>query len=115
MRTKSGAVGAERLEAGANRDLPGRAAGNRRTGREAGGCDAKRLRVLGVNDRLHGIDTGMRQERPPARADHGFPGDAPVLLWNVAAGALATSGRDNNSRNSARHMASLRSPLRHSL
>jgi hypothetical protein len=56
---------------------------------------------------LHGVDPRMVKKGRQGWADHRFAGDTPVLLWKVAADALATSGRNNDSRNSARHVAPL--------
>jgi hypothetical protein len=82
---------------------------------EAGGCGVKRLGVLRMYDGLHRTNPRMPKEGCQGRSDHRLTGNISVLLWNVTANALATSGRDDDGRNSAHHMALLRSRLRHSL
>jgi hypothetical protein len=98
---------AERFQPGVNRGLPRRPAPNRGQVLEPDGRGAKRHRVLRMYHGLHGVDPRMLKKSRQGRADHGFPGNPPILLWKVAADALATSGRNNDSRNSARHVAPL--------
>ena len=56
-----------------------------------------------MNDRLHGVDPQVAKKRNKSRADHRLSSDFSILLRHLAAGAIAASARDDDSRNSRRH------------
>ena len=56
-----------------------------------------------MNDRLHRIDLRMRQKRRRVGRIDRLPGDGPILLGNLTAGALAAPGCDNDRRNPPGH------------
>ena len=96
--------GAQRREAGTHRSLPRGAAGNRRQQiAETGGGGAKDALIVGMNDRLYGIDLRVAEKGGQSRADHRFPGDLAILFGHVAAGAIAAPSCDNNGRDLSRH------------
>jgi hypothetical protein len=43
------------------------------------------------------------EKRAQGRPDHRLAGDVAILLWDAAAGALATAGRDDHSGHQTRH------------
>ena len=54
------------------------------------------------------VDLRVAAKSRKRRADRRLAGNGPVLLGNVAAGALAPPGRDDDSRNHAHHGRSAR-------
>ena len=63
----------------------------------------KGLVIVRMNDRLHGVDFRVYEERGKGRADHRLAGDLPILLGHFAASAKPAPGRDDNSRYPRRH------------
>ena len=95
----------KRLEPGAHRSLPRRAAGNRRGESFPGRRSPRGMNrlsaplITGCTD----ADAGMLQERAQRRPDHRLAGNVAILLWNAAAGALAAARCDDNSGHQTRH------------
>jgi hypothetical protein len=85
-----------------NRNLPRGSAGHRfHQFRKPATRSAKEVFIGEVDHRLHHIDLRMTTKRRKGRADRGRAGEDPVLLWDVAAGALTPACRNDYSRNDA--------------
>jgi hypothetical protein len=56
-----------------------------------------------MDDRLDRTDLWVREEGTQGRANDCLPGDGPILLGHLTAGALAAPGCDNDSRTPPGH------------
>jgi hypothetical protein len=56
-----------------------------------------------MDDRLHGADLAVPRKQRQARPDDGFPGQIPVLLGHLAAGAKPAAGSDDDGGNRGAH------------
>src|SRR5579862_7215666 len=60
-----------------------------------------------MDDRLHDADLRVAEEGAQSRTNHRLAGDIAILFGNIAAGAFAASGCDDDSSHHARHEVSL--------
>ena len=56
-----------------------------------------------MDNRLHQRDLRVIEKRAERWTDHRLAGNVTILLWHIAAGALAPSARDDDRGHRARH------------
>jgi hypothetical protein len=61
--------------------------------------------IVGVNDRLYGVDAGVGSEGRKACPDHGLSEEVPILLGHPRARAYATASRHDHRCNPVYHTA----------
>ena len=94
-------------------DLPHRARARRPVTSQPGPCLARvstainRRRIVGMNDRLYGIDQRVAEKGGEGRADHRFPGNLAILFGHIAAGAIAAPGCDDDGCDLSRNGTSI--------
>ena len=103
--TMSGACGCERLEPGAHRGLPRRAAKHRRQQHRSPAAAAENARVVGMDHRLHEVDLpGVRRTAARLCADHRRAADRPCIAWAYSPpGARPAPGCDHDRGHADRH------------